>query len=79
MRYEQLKTEIKTNGIVYINTWSQDCDGVEAIGHRIFTSIEEFNAWEEGQIEWAEGPFGWEITNKDNLNESYSYGGWSDY
>jgi len=75
-KYLELEQAFKNNGIVYINTWSRDCDGVNAIGHREFNNIEEFYKWEESYYEWAEGPCGWELTTKENINEEITYGGW---
>ena len=75
-KYLELEQAFKDNDIVYVNTWSRDCDGVNAIGYREFNNIEEFYKWEDNQVEWAEGPFGWELTTKENINEDFTYGGW---
>lgn len=75
-KYQELQKAFETNDVVYINTWSRDCDGVNATNHMKFTSFDEFCKWEDNQVEWADGPFGWEITTKDDLLESSTWGGW---
>jgi hypothetical protein len=78
-KYLELERAFLDNDIVYVNTWSQDCDGVSAVGYQEFTCIEDFYKWEDSCIEWAEGPFGWELTTKDKINQPHTYGGWGDY
>ena len=78
-KYFELERAFLDNDIVYVNTWSRDCDGVSAVGHMEFTSFEQFCRWEEHEAEWADGPFGWELTTKDNINQPHTYGGWGDY
>jgi len=76
MRNLEIQQEIEKNGVAYINVYSQDCDGVESQYHREFTSIEDFYKWEENFCEWAEGRQGYNLTDKDNLDEQISWGGW---
>ena len=72
-KYEELKNAFKNNDVVYINTWSKDCDGFIAIGNMEFTSYDEFCKWENNKAEWADGPFGWVLTTKEYLTDSYSW------
>jgi hypothetical protein len=41
--------------------------------------VEEFLKWEEDFYEWAEGRQGYSLTDKDNLDEAVTWGGWGDY
>jgi hypothetical protein len=70
---------INKEGIAYINVYSQDCDGVQSQYHKSFTNVEDFYKWEENFYEWAEGSQGYSLTDKDNLDEPATWGGWGDY
>jgi hypothetical protein len=76
---EQIQEALLRDGVAYINVWSQDCDGVNGQHHNSFKSVEEFLIWEGDFWEWAEGRQGYELTTKDNLDESMTWGGWGDY
>jgi hypothetical protein len=76
---EDIKDALLRDGAVYINVWSQDCDGVQSQYHREFKSVEEFIKWEVDFYEWAEGRQGYSFTDKDNLDEAVTWGGWGDY
>lgn len=77
-----LKTENKIlklllkDGIFYINYWSTDCDGCSASSNGKFTNLEELDKWIENKDEWADGPWGWELTDKNNLEHSEPAGYW---
>ena len=80
----ELKIEgiISKDGIAYINVWSTDCDGCSAEYSQVFNSMDEYYKWVESFWEWAEGRQGFEITDKDNLVDTATYGngvdGWED-
>jgi len=76
---EQIQEALLWDGVVFINVWSTDCDGVSAQYHKEFESVEQFLAWEVDFYEWAEGRQGYSLTDKDNLDESVTWGGWGDY
>ena len=76
---EQIQEAILRDGVAFINVWSQDCDGVQAQSHTSFKSVEEFLKWEEDFYEWAEGSQGYSLTDKNNLDEAVTWGGWGDY
>lgn len=76
---EQVQEVLLRDGVIYINVWSQDCDGVNAQYHKSFKTLEEFLTWEEAFYEWAEGRQGYNLTDKNNLDESVTWGGWGDY
>ena len=66
----ELKVILKNDGIIYVNTYSQDCDGVEAYGSSEFKSIEEYNENFESFCESIEGRCSWKIVSKeDTLRE----------
>ena len=71
-----------SEGFFWINVWSQDCDGINSERSRKFTSIGEFDEWEESFVDNCEGSQGFEIVEKDSdgsydLLEDYtSSGGW---
>ena len=75
----EIEKAIREDGIAYINVWSTDCDGCSALGHRSFTTVEQFQEWYEAFYEWQEGPQGFDVTDKDHLNEEQSGGSWGDY
>lgn len=76
---EQVNDVLLRDGVIYINVWSQDCDGVCAQYHTSFKTLEEFLKWEVDFYEWAEGRQGYSLTDKDNLDEEITWGGWGDY
>jgi hypothetical protein len=76
----ELKAILKNEGIIYVNTYSQDCDGVEAYGSSEFKSIEEYNENFESFCESIEGAYSWDIVSKEDtypLEECGTFGhGW---
>jgi len=76
---DSIEEALKNDGIAYINVWSTDCDGCSSIGHRSFTSVEQFQEWYDGFYEWQEGSQGFDVTDKNNLYEEESGGSWGDY
>tara|TARA_R100001440_G_scaffold25946_1_gene42212 strand:+ start:670 stop:1035 length:366 start_codon:yes stop_codon:yes gene_type:complete len=77
--YEVYKA-LATDGVIYVNTYSQDCDGVCSYGSSKFDSAEDY--WYSYQCfcESAEGSCSWEIVSKEDArpqDECGTYGqGW---
>ena len=62
----ELYHSLSKYGAIYVNTYSQDCDGVESYGSYKFKSIEEHNEAENSFAESVEGSCSWKIvTPKD--------------
>jgi len=80
MKQEELKAILKRDKIIYVNTYSQDCDGVEAYGTCEFKSLEEYYDTLEGFCEGIEGKYAWDIVSKEatyTSEECGTYGhGW---
>jgi len=76
----ELKAILKNDGIIYVNTYGQDCDGVEAYGTSEFKSIEHYNESFDNFCESIEGRCSWRIVSKEDtytLEECGTYGhGW---
>jgi hypothetical protein len=70
---EKMKAQLSKYGKIYINYSSSDCDGGHSGGSHTFNSIEELYEWEEVRAEWADGPFGWQITEPNETQEEYTY------
>ena len=68
------------DGAIYVNTYSQDCDGVESYSSSVYKTIEEYREGEDSFADSGEGKCSWEIVSKDNARpqeECGSYGqGW---
>jgi hypothetical protein len=64
------------DGIFYVNYWSTDCDGCSASNNTKFTSLEDFDKWIDNTNEWSDGTWGWELTDKNNLEYSEPAGYW---
>lgn len=67
-------------GAIYVNTYSQDCDGVESYSSSVYSSIEEYYQCEKDFAESVEGSCSWEIVSKKDARpqeECGSFGqGW---
>jgi len=61
--YKQLATE----GAIYVNTFSQDCDGVEVYGSSVYNTIEEYKEGEEAFADSVEGRCSWSIVSKEDV------------
>jgi len=48
-------------GAIYVNTYSQDCDGVERYSTHTFKTIEEHNQAENSFAESVEGSCSWKV------------------
>jgi len=71
---------LATDGAIYVNSYSQDCDGVESYSSSVYNSIEEYYQGEEDFAESVEGSCSWEIVSKEDARpeeECGSFGqGW---
>ena len=71
---------LATYGAIYVNTYSQDCDGVESYSSSVYNSIEEYYQGEEDFADSVEGSCSWDIVSKEDARpqeECGSYGqGW---
>ena len=76
----ELYSSLANYGAIYVNTYSQDCDGVESYSTYEFKSIEEHNREENIFAESIEGSFSWKIvppTDARTEEECGTYGqGW---
>lgn len=76
----ELYSSLAKYGAIYVNTYSQDCDGVESYSTYKFKSIEEYNREENIFAESIEGSFSWEIVTPTDARpeeECGTYGqGW---
>jgi hypothetical protein len=58
---------LATEGAIYVNTYSQDCDGVEAYSSYTFNTIEEYREGEEAFADSVEGSCSWSIVSKEDV------------
>lgn len=70
---EKMKAQLSKYGKIYVNYSSSDCDGGHSGGSKTFNSIEEMYIWWEDEAESADGPFGWQITEPNEIQEKYTY------
>tara|TARA_R110001583_G_scaffold82669_1_gene219047 strand:- start:1230 stop:1481 length:252 start_codon:yes stop_codon:yes gene_type:complete len=62
----ELKAILQRDGVIYVNTYGQDCDGVEAYGTSEFKSIKQYNESYESFCESIEGRCSWKIVSKED-------------
>ena len=67
------------DGVIYVNYYSQDCDGVESYGSCICKTIEEYRESENSFTDSFEVKCSWEIVSKENARPqeecgTYGYG-----
>lgn len=62
------------NGKFYANWTSTDCDGVHGMGSVEFTSEADFYKWIEKELDWVEGPFGYDIASKGQERKTWGAG-----
>ena len=65
---EELKLykALATDGAIYVNSYSQDCDGVESYSSSVYNSIEEYYQGEEDFAKSVEGSCSWKIVSKED-------------
>ena len=77
--YREYKA-LAEDGEVWVNTYSQDCDGVDSYGSFVCKTIEEYIESENSFAESVEGSYSWEIVSKENArseDDCGTYGqGW---
>lgn len=54
------------HGKIYVNYWSRDCDGVECTRALAYDSIEELQKDEESHGDSADGPFSFDVVDKED-------------
>ena len=64
MTEEELKATLKRDGVIYVNVYGQDCDGVERFSVFMAKTMEEYNEGEESFADSVEGPASWSIVSK---------------
>jgi hypothetical protein len=57
---------LATDGAIYVNTYSQDCDGVCSYSTSKYDSIEDYWDSYESFCESVEGSCSWEIVSKED-------------
>ena len=76
----KLYKALAEDGAIYVNTYSQDCDGVEAYGSYVYTTLEEYKDGEESFYDSIEGHHSWGVVSKEDVRppeECGTYGqGW---
>ena len=79
-QHHKVYKALAEDGAVYVNTYSQDCDGVEAYGSYVYTTLEEYKDGEESFYDCIEGHHSWGIVSKEDARpqeECGTYGhGW---
>jgi len=70
----ELKKILRRDGIIYVNIYSQDCDGVEAYGTCELKSLEEYYDTFESFCESIEGAHSWDIVSKEDTYTSEECG-----
>ena len=66
-------------GKIYLNFKIRDCDGVCMEGHVILDNLDELFEYSKSFVEELEGPGYLWVTNKKDLTEHKTYGGWEPY
>ena len=76
----KLYKALAIDGAIYVNSYSQDCDGVESYSCGVYNSIEEYYQGEEDFANSVEGSCSWDIVSKEDARpqeECGSFGqGW---
>mgnify|MGYP003648933386 FL=1 len=79
-QYYKIYKALAEDGAIYVNTYSQDCDGVEAYGSYVYTTLEEYKDGEESFYGSIEGHHSWGVVSKEDARpqeECGTYGqGW---
>jgi hypothetical protein len=64
--YHKEYKALAEDGEVWVNTYSQDCDGVDSYGSLVCKTIAEYIESENSFAESVEGKCSWEIVSKEN-------------
>ena len=64
MKKEELQAILRKDGIIYVNTYAQDCDGVSCYGVSEFETIQHYNEAHESFIDSLEGRASWDVVAK---------------
>tara|TARA_R110002073_G_scaffold256218_4_gene418754 strand:+ start:3135 stop:3398 length:264 start_codon:yes stop_codon:yes gene_type:complete len=63
----QLKAILKSDGIICVTSFSQDCDGVKAYGKHEFDSLRAYNKSYESFCDSVEGLYSWEVVPREGV------------
>lgn len=69
-RENEILKRLLADGYFWVNYSSTDCDGCSTYDAIKMTSLEELYEAEDQKAEWADGPFSFDLAEKDDL------GGW---
>ena len=79
-QHHKVYKALAEDGAIYVNSYSQDCDGVEAYGSYVYTTLEEYKDGEESFYGSIEGHHSWGVVSKEDARpqeECGTYGqGW---
>ena len=66
----ELKAILQRDGVIYVNIYSQDCDGVERYDSFGVKTMEEYNETYESFIDGIEGRSSWDVVSlEDTLRD----------
>jgi len=66
MNEEELKAILKKDGVIYVNVYGQDCDGVERFSVFATKTMEEYNEAYESFADSIEGRASWNVVSKED-------------
>jgi len=79
-QHHKVYKALAEDGAIYVNTYSQDCDGVESYGSYVYTTLKEYRDGEYSFADSVEGKCSWEIVSNEDARpqeECGTYGqGW---
>ena len=73
-QYYKVYKALAEDGAIYVNTYSQDCDGVESYGSFVCKTIEEYKESEESFYDCIEGRYSWDIVSKEDTRPTEDCG-----
>jgi len=74
MTEEELKATLKRDGVIYVNVYGQDCDGVESFSVFVAKTMEEYNEAEESFADSIEGRASWNVVAKEDTYQDEECG-----
>lgn len=72
--YHKEYKALAEGGAIYVNTYSQDCDGVESYSSFVYNTIGEYIEGENSFADSVEGKCSWEIVSKENARSKEDCG-----
>ena len=73
-QYYKVYKALAEDGAIYVNTYTQDCDGVESYGSHSYTTLEEYKDGEESFNDCIEGRYSWDIVSKEDTRPTEDCG-----